>query len=183
MQPTHELIESRLARKLEATLGRWEAAVHNRFGRQLSFVVQLIRLFGRYIGACVASCVVSFGVYVFVMSLIMPYEMPKSVVIPVLSVPVGFFGVLLGALCLPSYHRRFGAFVLVLLGLSLFWFVELDQCLKYSDSPTLSPIFIDSLPLAGGGLLAALTVCFWRRRPNTYQARAVNRQGHVFTDR
>ena len=45
MQPMHELIESRLARKLEATLGRWEASVRIRSARKRALVDGIFRTF------------------------------------------------------------------------------------------------------------------------------------------
>ena len=44
-QPMHELIESRLARKLEATLGRWEASVRIRSARKRALVDGIFRTF------------------------------------------------------------------------------------------------------------------------------------------
>jgi uncharacterized membrane protein YfcA len=131
-------------------------------------VDQFIWLVCRYIGAIGVACVVSFWVYVIGDHLLVWAKMPESIERLVPFVLVGFFGVFLGALCLPSYHRRFGAFVLLLLGLFFDTFTTLRGYI-YADPP-LYPLFTliidESLPLAGGGLLAALTVCFWRRRPN-----------------
>jgi hypothetical protein len=136
-------------------------------------VSQFIRLFGHYIRAIGVASVASFAIALFSTPLFWP-ELPDSIVMllrVVQGVLIGFFGVFLGAFCLPSYHRRFGAFFLVLLGLSFYIFVELHDYLKNSyfdtwPSATLYARFIRGLPLAGGGLAAALTVCFWRRRPN-----------------
>ena len=94
---------------------------------------------------------------------------------------IGFFGVLLGALCLPNYHRRFGAFVLVLLGLSFYTLVVIHDYLQQDTgwaSCNLEKL-TGNMPLAGGGVLAALTVCFWRQRPN--RKRNVENAGAITT--
>ena len=128
-------------------------------------VGQFIRLFGRYIRAIGVASLASFAAAMFSEPLSWP-QMPDSIAMLVRiiqGVLVGFAGVFLGSLCLPGYHRRFGAFVLVLLGLSFSTLVDLRQYNRngYATDYTL----IWNMPLAGGGFTAALTVCFWRRRP------------------
>jgi hypothetical protein len=128
-------------------------------------VGQFIQLFCRYIGAICVASVASFAVAIFSEPLSWP-KMPDSIamlITNILMVLVGFAGVFLGSFCLPGYHRRCGAFVLVLLGLSFYTFVVLTSFLHnpYATDCSLSL----NMPLAGGGLTAALTVCFWRRRP------------------
>lgn len=124
-------------------------------------LVQFVRLLGRYLGAITAACAVSLGAFAIGLPVVMLVDyMPAFAVLLVI---VGFSGVFLGALRLPISNRRFGSFALLLSGL---WFYS-SLVLSFIPStvPPSKPL-IWNLPLAGGGLMATLAVCFWRRRPN-----------------
>ncbi len=133
-------------------------------------LVQFTSLLGRYLGAIMAACAVSFGAFAIGLPVVMWVDyMPAFVA---LLVFVGFSGVFLGALCLPISNRRFGSFALLVSGLCFYSFLVLSYV--PSSVPPSKPL-IWNLPLAGGGLLAALAVCAWRRKPNP-QSGATGRQ-------
>jgi hypothetical protein len=118
-------------------------------------------LLGRYLGAIAVACAASFLASAIGLPVVLwAGNMPA---LATLFVLVGFSGVFSGALCLPISSRQFGPFVLLVLGLFFY------SCLVLSAIPSPVPPsapLIWNLPLAGGGLIAALALCVWRRRPN-----------------
>jgi hypothetical protein len=124
---------------------------------------QFLTLFCRYVGAIFAACVVSFGVLMIGLPLLMWAELPGFIVLLVL---VGFCGVLMGTFSLPKSNRRFGSFVLVVLGLCFNTFLTL-WIYPHNLPPNKFPL-VWNLPLAVGGLLAGFAACFRKQRPNQH---------------
>ncbi len=108
-----------------------------------------------WIAAVVISCLMSLAV-----ALASGIEWLRLGFYPAFALS-GFLGVLSGTLCLPSEHRRFGSFILVFAGLSFYlWLIERPTREAPEGFPHL-------LPLAAGGMLAALAIQFRRRQENT----------------
>ncbi len=123
---------------------------------------QFTSLLGRYIVAIAVAGAVAFGVF----ALCIPFAMWADALITFILclVVVGFCGVLGGALCLPRDKRRFGSFALLLLGLGFYSFLVFSVS-AHGLPPRKFPL-IWNLPLGAGGLLAALSIRFWKPRPN-----------------
>lgn len=112
------------------------------------------------IGSCISAGVIACGVSLafalfggIVMSVVLPASCPEIVsnsIIIVMTAVVAFFGVIAGAFRLWPCDRRVGAVVLLIMGLSFFyWLLTVMEALKPQNG---------LLPVAAGGVAAVLII-------------------------
>ncbi len=134
------------------------------FGLRGFMLSQFVSLLGCYVAGIAVACAVSFGVFTMCIPLAMWVDSVSAFVLCLII--VGFSGVFTGALCLPRSSRKFGSFALLLLGLCFYTYVVFSV-FAHGLPPNKFPL-IWNLPLGGGGLLACLALCFWKRKPNQH---------------